>query len=66
MSFDPIWSTILVMEVGSEGKKFRSLSRMTGIVALGKHCVMALMKWMSLVMDTLMIDVVGWMRGRGG
>lgn len=56
----------LVMEAGSEGSKQRILSIITGTVAPGKQRVIALMKRMSLVMESPMINVVGGMRGRGG
>ena len=65
VSFVPTCSTIREMEAGSEGSKFRNLSRITGTVAPGKQRVIALKKWMSLVIESPMINVVGGMRGRG-
>ncbi len=65
VSFVPTGSTILLMEVGSEGIRSRSLSNMSGTVAPGKWCVMAFKKRMPLVMESPMIRVVGAKRGRG-
>lgn len=41
----PYMQHFLVMEVGSEGSKFRSLSKMTGAVAPGKQRVITLWLW---------------------
>lgn len=59
MSFVPTGCKIFVTEIGNEGTKFRALSKMTGTVTTGKHSVIALMKRMSLVIESQMINVVG-------
>ena len=66
VSFEPTCTTIFETEEGREGSRWRSLSRMTGTVAPGKQCVMALKNLMYLVIESPMISVVAGRRGRGG
>ena len=55
-----------LVEDGSERSSPGSLSRMSGTVAPGKQCVVALKNLMSLIMESPTINVVGEKRGRGG
>ena len=66
VSFDPTWTIILLIVVGSDAISPGSLAMMSGVVAPGKQCVTALMKRMFLMMESPIIRVVGGISGRRG
>lgn len=59
VSFVPTWTTTLSMELGSESKRDRNLSKKTGTVAQGRQYVIALKNQIFLVMESSVLSVLG-------